>query len=127
MRTILNGIDELIPEKTTKVITFVVADENDAPIPAASLSTLTLTLYPLRQPATTINARVAQNVLNTNNVTVDSGGNGRWESQPADNVIIESHLAVEIHRALFEYTWAGGTKSGKHEIDLYVQNLHRVT
>lgn len=113
-------------EKTTRKITAVVADENDAPIPAASLSSLALTLYSLHSLAV-VNGRNAQNVLNANNVTVDASGNLVWDVQPADNAILDATLAVEIHRALFEWTWSGGAKSGKHEIDLYVKNLNKVT
>jgi len=114
-----------ILEKTTRKVTCVVVDENDAAIPAASLSTLTLTLYSLHTLAV-VNSRNAQNALNANNVTVDANGVLTWEIQSADNQILDATRDVEIHRALFEWTWAGGAKAGKHEVDLHVKNLHKV-
>lgn len=115
-----------ILERSTRKVTALVTDQDDAGLPAASLTTLTLTLYSLHSLAI-INSRDHVSVLNANNGTVDSSGNLAWESQPADNQILDATLAVEIHRALFEWTWASGTKAGKHEVDLYVRNLNKVT
>lgn len=114
-----------ILERSSRRITFQITDENDAGVPAASLTSLTLTLYPVRAPDMVINGRDGQNVLNTNNVTVDASGNGVWDMQPADNQIVDGSQAIELHRALFVWTWAGGAKRGPYELDLYVTNLHR--
>ena len=119
-------LKEVIDEGTTREVYFVVTDEKDAGLPAASLTTLTLTLYSLHGPLAIINSRDGQNILNANNVTIDSSGNGAWQSQPLDNQILDATLPLERHRALIQWTWAGGAKVGKHEIDFAVRNLNRV-
>ncbi len=95
-----------------------------AGVPAAALQTLVLTLYDLTT-GTVINSRNAQNVLNTNNVTIDASGNLVWAIQGADNPIITATLAIETHIALFEAAWTGGACT--HEVSLPVRNVARVT
>lgn len=115
-----------ILERTTRRYGATITDlDGVTPVPAASLATMTLTLYSLHSQAV-INARNAQNVLNANNVTIDANGVLTWEVQPADNPILDDTLAVERHRALFAWTWGGGSKAGKHEVDFEVRNLNKV-
>src|SRR5262245_59212592 len=113
-----------ILEKTSRKYTAVLKDLDGVSIPSATLNTLHLTLYSIHSLAI-INSRQAQNVLNANQVTVDANGNLAWEMLPANNAILDDSLATEIHRALFEWTWAG-TKSGAHEVDFQVRNLNKV-
>jgi len=114
-------------EKTTQLFTGNFVDETGVAIPAASLSTLTLTLYDVVS-GTKINSRNVQNVLNANNVTVSSSGGLTWTMQPADNPIISTALPNELHVALWEWTYgAGGTKAGKHETGFSIKNLTNVT
>ena len=115
-----------ILEKTSRKYSAVLRDLDGVIIPNTSLSTLTLTLYSIHSLAV-INSRNAQNVLNANDVSVDVIGNLTWEMQPADNAILDPTLQTEIHRALWEWTWAGGAKAGKHEVDFQVRNLNKVT
>lgn len=115
-----------LKEKTTHVYTATIKDENGTVVPAASLTTLTLTLY-AKQSGTIINSRSAQNILNANNVTVNSSGVLTWTMQPDDNAIVNSALLTESHIALFEWTYSSGSKYGKHEIELVVSNLTKVT
>ncbi len=115
---------KIVNEHAIAKYTAVIKDEADVAIAAASLSTLTLTLYDLKG-ATIINSRAAQNVLNANNVTVDSSGNLVWTLQPADNPIIASG-ELESHIALFEYTWSSGTKRGSHEVTISVRDITKV-
>lgn len=118
-----------LDEKTLAKYTATVKDEAGAAIAAASLTTLTLTLYDV-DTLTIINSRTAQNVLNTNNVTVDSDGLLTWLIQPADNAIVGTRRRAnqyEKHVALFEYTWSSGTKASKHEVILEVRQLNKVT
>ena len=113
-----------VNEKTTARYTAQIVDELNVGIPAASLSTLTLTLYGVVS-GTILNSRNAQNVLNANGVTVDSSGNLVWTMAPADNAILGTQ-ALETHAALFVWTWAG-TKEGRHEVIILVDNLQKVT
>ena len=111
-----------IKEKTTAQYTAVVTDDLGNPLPAASLATLTLTLYVIKTDGTTgiVNSRNAQNVLNANNVTVNGNGAITWQLQVGDTTLVEV-LPFERHIALFTWTWTSGT--GRHEVIFNVQNL----
>lgn len=113
-------------EKTTHVYSCTIKDENDTAVPAAQLNTLTLTLYAV-QTGTIINSRSQQNILNANNVTVNSSGVLTWTMQPNDNIIVNDALDEETHVALFEWTYSSGTKAGKHEVKFVIQNLTKVS
>ena len=62
-----------------------------------------------------------------NGVTVDSSGNIVWTLDPADNIIVTATEERELHVALFEWTYSGRAKSGKHEVTLLLENLVKVT
>lgn len=115
----------VVPEGTTALLSAVITDETSTAIAAATLSTLTLTLYPKEHTSTFINSRSSQDVLNTNNVTVTSSGVLTWTMQPSDNTIVDSSVSVEHHIALFQWTWPT-SKAGKHEIEFRVSNLTNV-
>lgn len=106
---------------STGLMTGILRDELGAVVPLASLTALTITLTDI-DTGQIINTRNAQNALNTNNVTVDSGGNLAWTLQPADNVIITATTELERHRVKFEWAWSLGTKAGKHIEDFQVEN-----
>lgn len=116
-----------VPEKSTARITGVLKDEAGNVITAASLTTLTLTLYVLGFPSQIVNSRDAQNVLNANGVTVDASGNLVWTMTPADNAIIDVTNDVETHIALFQWTWNAGAKAGRSEIAIPIVNLDKVS
>lgn len=113
-------------EKTTPRYTAVLRDDTGAAIPAASLVTLTLSLYVVKTDGTIgiVNSRNAQNVLNANNVTVDANGNLVWSVQVADTTLVET-LPFERHIAL--WTWTTATITGRHEVVLTVKNLLQVS
>jgi hypothetical protein len=113
-------------EKTSSEITGQLQDETGAGVPAASLTSFTLTLYDLNT-GQILNSRNAQNVLNANGVTVDSNGNVVWTLSPADNAIVTDALGVETHIALFQWTWAGGLKGANVEVAIPVRNLAKVS
>lgn len=116
--------DKIANEHSTAKYTAVIKDEDDVAIAAASLTTLTLTLYNSAGGAI-INSRDALDALNANNVAVDSSGVLTWTMQPADNVISAAG-EFETHVALFEYTWAAGAKRGSHEVTLIVQDITKI-
>lgn len=108
-----------INEETTGRLRFPLLDEDAEAVALANLVTLTLTLYDA-DTGTIINSRNAQNVLNTNNVTVSSSGLVEWALQPEDTLLVGSSI-LEEHVALFRWTWTGGQQS--EEIRHYVRNL----
>ena len=114
-------IDELTSGRYTALI---VDNDGVTPVPAANLLTFVLTVYVIKTDNTDgILRGPQQNVLNANNVTIDSGGNLVWTAQPADTTMVES-VPFEDHICLFEWTW--GTGTGRHEVILRVRNLRRV-
>ncbi len=110
---------------TGKYAAVIVGNDGVTPLPAVTLSTLTLTLYVINSAGAqvVVNGRNIQNVLNTNNVTVDANGNLVWNIQVGDTTLVEA-IAYEIHRAVFAWTWASG--AGNHEVWLSVRQLPRV-
>lgn len=113
-------------EHGTARFTSVLKDDTDAVIPAADLTSLTLTLYLKSDASQKINSRNAQNILNANNVTVDSSGNLVWSMQAADNVIVDQSLEKEAHIALFEYSWNSGAKQDSDQIEIQVRRVVNV-
>lgn len=112
-------------ERVSVKYTATIKDEAGTAIPGSALTALTLTLYSVHS-GTIVNSRNDQNVLNANGVTVDEAGLLTWIMDPLDNQVLDTAFAYERHRALFEWTWSGGTKAGKHEVDFLVQNLGQV-
>lgn len=131
-RTILkdaNGAQLIVAEKTTLRFTATLVDETGVVIPAAGVSTLTLTLY--NRDSTNkeiINSVSAVNILNSGRGTLHAtSGLLTVTLEPNDNVIIDPASDLEWHRALIEGTYAGGVKAFKHEIDWQVRNLNKVS
>jgi hypothetical protein len=113
-----------IPEGSSARYTATLLDELGAGVPAASLTTLTLTLYDDKTGAI-INGRNAQNVLNANGVSVDASGNLVWAITPADTPIVTDTLQTETHYAVFKATWSSGAKGLSHAAPLTVTNMWR--
>lgn len=118
-----------IKEGTTPKYTATLQDEDGTAIAQADITSITLTLYNLS--ATTrdiINSRSAQDINNTNQVTIHAtSGLLTWSMQAADTAIQDSNKRVERHRALFVFTWDSGAKKGVHEVDFDVENIEKHT
>lgn len=115
-------------EQSTGIIEGDIVDQDGEAVPAASLTAATLTLYDYDtgagggSPAPgIINDRDAQDILNANDVTIDSDGHFIWSVQPDDNVIVTLRRQVERHRAMFLFTWATG--EFRYECEINVINL----
>ncbi len=119
-------ITDPVREKKTALLVAYLIDEDNAAINGTLLDTLKLTLY-AKGSGTIINNRSAQDVLNANNVTVDSSGKISFQLQGSDNVLLDITKSYESHIALFEWSWSAGTKSGAHEIEFKVENLLKIT
>jgi hypothetical protein len=120
-------------EKETPLYTATLTDDSGAILPAATLQTLTLLLYIEKADGTHSyirgSAGVGQNVLNTNNVTIDSTGLLTWKIQVADTTLNDQTVPFERHVGLWTWTWtdAGGSaRRGSHELVLTVKNLSEV-
>jgi hypothetical protein len=119
-------ITEEVAERTSARYSGVLVDETGAAVPAASLSTLTLTLFD-ENTNTVINSVDDINILNADRGTVDAAGNLVVTLLPADNVIVTPTRVREPHVMLLEWTYAGGAKAGRHEVRFIVVNLTKVT
>ena len=115
----------------------IVGNDRVTPLPGSTLTTLTLTLYVIKQDGTeqVVNSRNQQSILNVNNgqvletpVTRSDGTtyNLIWTITAADTIIVENALRFERHIGLIEWTAPNGV-SGKAEIILNVRNLRRVS
>lgn len=109
-------------ELKTFRIAGVLKDETGAAVPAASLSTLKLTLFNAVDGAI-INAVAAVNILNADRGTVDVNGNMICTLAPTDSPILGAGANEEKHVAFFEWTYAGGSKAGGVECEFLVCNF----
>jgi hypothetical protein len=119
----------LIDEQTTGRYTSTIVDNDGVtPVSVASLLTMVLTVYAIKSDGTDgILRGPQQNVLNTNNVTIDVNGSLIWTVQSGDTTMVEG-IPFEDHYCLFEWTWATVTSAGtgRHVVILRVRNLRRV-
>jgi len=115
----------VVNEKSTAKYTATLKDEDGNIIPAANIVSLTLTLCEVPD-GTIINSRNDQDVLNTNNVTVDSSGILIYTLQELDTIIVNPALATEIHRATFKMTF-NTTGKATWDVEFTIRNLVKVT
>lgn len=114
-------------EGASGVYTATLKDQDGTAIPAAQISTLTLTLYN-KEDGSIINSRNAQNVLNANGVTVHvTSGLLTWVIDGLDSPIVGvvPFGEYEEHIALFEGTTVSGADI-VHEISLLVRSVRYV-
>lgn len=116
-----------INEQTTGTYTaLLVGNDGVTPLPGPSLTTLVLTVYAIKSDGTDgILRGPQQNVLNQNNVTVDTLGNLVFAVQPSDTTMVEG-IPFEDHYCLFEWTCVSANVTGRHVAILRVRNLRRV-
>lgn len=140
----LNQHQRRILEGSTPTYRAVLTDgESPAGTVGSSvLISLTLTYYDvatqsLEATRGVINSREDLDVLNANQVTVDTDGNLEWSMDVEDTIVVDGRLddagnasplergEYEEHIALFKYTWnsGGDIKTGVHEVRIDVKNL----
>lgn len=115
-------------EQKSGIYTGTLVDENGVAVNSNVLTSFTLTLYD-QATNTIINTRNAQNVLNSNQVTVDINGKVTWVWLPADMTIVNPNRASEIHVALFEAKWldnASRPRQLNHEVWFTVNRIVNV-
>ncbi len=113
------AIDEVVVEKTDRKIEFQVTDADGVGLPAASLTTLTATVYD-RLSGTMIAPQV--NILNQNGTSVDGAGNGVLDVKAAWLAIQDDTQEEETHVILIEWTYPT-SRSLAGELLLRVANL----
>jgi len=110
-----------VPEQSTPTFRSVLTDDLGDPVQGSLLNTLTLTVLQ-EYTLAVVNDRDDQDVLNDNDVTVDTDGNLIWSMTVDDTVILNNALRKEMHRALFAWTFDSGTKSGNKEVIIMITN-----
>ncbi len=128
------AIDRIrVNEGSSRTVSFTLKDGTGTAVPLSSLTTAQLTLYdvqtyvPAGSPVVGIlNGRSAQDVINTNDVTVHAtSGLVTWAMQPEDNVIVTSRRQVERHRARFRFVVSGVELN--YPIEIEVVNMRATT
>ena len=130
-------IRDAVPERSTPVMEFTIVDRDGVGFKPDTL-VVTLRNY---LDGSIINGRERTNVLDANGCTVSVGGLVQWQMLPLDTAIVlglddvlvdtsrplptDAILArgLEVHVALFEWTWNGGAGQNAHEIEHRVQNI----
>ena len=125
----LNSQQDKFLEETSATFTATLLSDKTDPlstISAVNLVSLTMTLYD-KCSGTIINTRENQDILNTNDVTVDANGLLTWNIQPEDTIIVGENVLdgeYEEHIALITWVWSDGT--GREEISMKVEQLDKV-
>lgn len=111
-------------EGTTKTYSTIIVDEAQTPVPAAAFTSIKMTYYS-RVSMVYINGRNSQDVLNTNDCTIDAFGLFQWKLAPADVQIVETPVPPSVtYRAIFVFKWldsAGDPRWADREIDVVLQ------
>jgi len=115
-----------LTERQTASYTATIKDFTGAALAVANISTAQLTLA-LRD-GTIINSRDAQDVKNTNNVTIHAtSGLLTWSIQPGDTQMIDEYAVTERHVATFDIVRATTGERIIHQIVLNIRNLKAIT
>lgn len=115
-----------VVERTNATYSATMKDADDIAVPLSAITAATITLKDV-ETGTVINSRDAQNVLNTNNVTIHAtSGLLTWNIQAADQFIVTAGVEHELHRAVFDIAYSGG-KRLVHEVYLVVENIAGIT
>jgi hypothetical protein len=109
----------------TAVFTATLRDKDGAAIAAASLTSLSLTLTDAHSGGV-VNSRNAQNVLNANNVTVNSSGGLVWTIQIAD-VAQQGTASVERAEHVAKFVAVTSTETIEHIHRLYITATRGLT
>lgn len=109
---------DTINEGSSAVYTLTVTDPDGNAVEV--YDSVVLTLYD-EYTGNIINSRHDQDVLNTNNVTIDGDGLLTWAIQPEDTIIVTNGKKGEWHVALFVFTWPTGRYT--HRMRMRVVNF----
>ena len=117
-----------VGEQVTAQVTGVIVDLAGTAIPGANLTTCTLTVYSLDDPAKPIvNSIDGVNILNAGRGTIDGSGNLTLILDAADNPILDDTRLRERHMLKIDFSWNGGLRDGRFKAILPVSNDKKVT
>lgn len=119
---ITNRVFDVNQDNSGKYVAKLV-DENGDALSYEVLDTLQLTLYDSKTEDI-INSRDEQNVLNTNDVTLDCEGNLVWVWTPEDMPKILTKPDPEVHIALWRAVWNSGESQILHEVKFRVHGIN---
>lgn len=116
-----------VNEDTTPILTAQLKDSDGTNLTLVNLDTITLTLF-IPKTGQIVNSRNAQDIKNTNGVTISATGLLTWTMAAADTAILISDTdnTMEIHRALFEFVRVTTGLRGKKLVDIVIKNLAQV-
>jgi len=120
-------LSETLIEGTSGLYTFALVDEAGAAIDPGFLDALTVTARD-RDTNAPVNGRDKQDILNTNDGTVETDPGPpittivTLELQPEDTVILNQHRRVEYRILAFRWTWDSGRRVAGHEIQFGIEN-----
>jgi len=113
----------VIEAGATPTYQVTLVNEQDIPVAASLLTTLTMTLWEATT-RTILNARSDQNVLNANNCTFHpTSGVFTWVMQPADTAHLATTPLFEEHVMVLRWTWENGTRVGYHQVRFRIRTL----
>jgi hypothetical protein len=125
-------LSETMLEGTTGAYRFELVDEDDAGLDSAFVQSLTVTLSDA-DSGTIVNGRLAQDILNTNNGSLDTDlgppvtTTVTLELQADDTVILNANRVLEYRILSFCWTWDGGTRIGRHVVQFGIENVALVS
>src|SRR6185312_7778962 len=99
---------------STAVYKAQIVDETGAAVPAANLSSLTLSITDTLSGAV-VNSASQVSILNTGRGTVDSSGNLVVTLTPQDTALLASTDAQEYRSLTIDFAYSGG-KTGRHQV-----------
>lgn len=114
------------PEYTAQLVDGTVLDGSGKPIgkaiPAAALTTLTLTIVDTVTKAV-VNACQDVNILNTDRGAVDAAGNVTVTLLAADTALLVATHSLEYRSLVLIWTFNSGAGHGAHEVRFAIQAL----
>jgi|SRR6185437_2023727 len=106
----------------TAVYTGQLQDEDGNPISAGQLGSLTLSIVDTFSGAVVNNASQV-NILNADRGTVDAQGNLTVTLETGDTALLVAADKREYRSLVFDWTYDGGAKSGRHQADFLIEAL----
>ena len=103
---------------------FDLRDRHGVIVPGSVLTAARMSLYltsPVGTPVVFVNGRQSQDILNTNNVTIDEAGHLTWDIQSADTAMSDVTIFFEPRIAVFTLEWPEGLVI--HEAAFNVRNI----
>jgi hypothetical protein len=111
---------DMVPERVGWRYQGTLKDELGAVIPAATFTSLRVTIYALDAALTIIQASTS--ILNAGRGTLDAFGVLTITFDPGDSAMVDTTLMTERHVALIEGDYAG-TRTFAREIEWQIVNL----